>query len=208
MTPTKSVLIIEDEEDICATLRKKFLASTTFSYTVEIAGQPEACLEGHFCTRPFDVYVVDLQLEETIGQPQCFGKKLIEAIRRTNPNGTIIAYSAHGDPEIVEAVMRSGAARFVSKATADAIDVVRIADGLLLSAGALLQPDEELIAFVMEKATEWRRDFSGQVLALSHNELVGRGANYFEAVIAYGMARKQRPTLPEDAFLIEIPTQA
>jgi two-component system, NtrC family, response regulator HydG len=105
MTETKSVLVVDDNEDLLATfssiLRRR-------GFAVETAEDGAAAVD-KFRERRFDVTLMDIVM------PQLDGVSAFRKIREIDPEARVILMTAYSEEELIERALREGAHCVVSK---------------------------------------------------------------------------------------------
>ena len=98
----KRMLVVDDEETICAALRDYF---ETHGYHVECAHELEEA-QALLVTGDFSVVLADLRLA---GQNGTEGLQLITDVRERRPVTRIVLMTAFGSPEVERAAWSAGA---------------------------------------------------------------------------------------------------
>ncbi|MFH1519629.1 MAG: response regulator [Candidatus Omnitrophota bacterium] len=101
----KNILIVEDEEDLCALLAD-FLSSK--NYKVEVVNTRRNAISQVKKEAP-DLIFLDLKL------PDGDGIKLLSKIRKISPQTLVTIISAYGDDEIRREAKRKGVFAFIDK---------------------------------------------------------------------------------------------
>jgi DNA-binding NtrC family response regulator len=103
------VLIVDDEEGFCWTLRKVL---EDLSYMVLAAHTPGQALKLVQSDQPIGLALLDLRLSDTGGTE---GLDLLEKIKSHSPRMPVILMSAFGTPELKKEAARLGALGFLDK---------------------------------------------------------------------------------------------
>ena len=104
-TPNLSVLVVDDEEDICLNLSDIL---TDLGYHVEVAHDGPSALE-RVRRRHYDIAILDLKM------PGMDGLSLYREIRKLRPETVAIVVSAYAAPETAAQALDAGAWRVLPK---------------------------------------------------------------------------------------------
>ena len=103
--PKPSVLVVDDEPDLCELLSITLQRMEINSRTANDIATAQRLLK----TEPFDLCLTDMQL------PDGDGLELVQWIQQYSPNVPVAVITAHGSMEIAVRALKCGAFDFVSK---------------------------------------------------------------------------------------------
>ncbi|MEW6117059.1 MAG: response regulator [Nitrospirota bacterium] len=102
---TERLLIVEDEDTLCESLRRVF---TREGYEVDIAGSAEAALE-LLKESSYDLIITDIIL------PGISGIELLSRYKEQNPEQKVIIMTAYASLETAVESLKAGACDFIIK---------------------------------------------------------------------------------------------
>ena len=111
---TKQILVVDDEEDICESLRDELLEQ---GYVAEYVTTGEKAIE-QIDSKQWDMILVDIKLSTKIT-----GLNVIEAMHVKQPHAIIVAMSGYEDIAIRQKVGHLGAIAFLRKPEDIRLDV-------------------------------------------------------------------------------------
>jgi DNA-binding NtrC family response regulator len=199
MTASKSVLILDDQADMRDAIARGFSENSDYHFQVETAESPADCIAKRIDYRPFDVYVVDLDMEPGVGS--FFGYPFIRALDSTG--SVIVVYSVHGHSvETIVKAMRSGATDFLVKGGACRPDQVADRVVQLLRAREAEEERHRLVASLAERmGPQWQQDYPGKVLVIVDDQVILAADTRLQAIVEYRKRRREQPSLPEEPEL-------
>jgi DNA-binding NtrC family response regulator len=101
----KRLIIVEDEETLCASLKRVLSRE---GYAVDTANSSEAAL-GMLGERPYDLIITDIIL------PGMNGIELLRVIREKNPEQIVVVMTAYASLETAVEALRAGAYDYIVK---------------------------------------------------------------------------------------------
>jgi len=136
-----TILIVDDETDLLAGLQR--IVAMEMGCRVITAGNSTAALE-QIKSEPVDVVLTDICM------PQMDGLALLEAIKKHDPNITVILMTAYGSIEVAVKAIKAGAYNFIQKPFKEEPLIHLLRKGLELN--RLKRENARLMAKVCEKA--------------------------------------------------------
>ena len=100
-----SVLIVDDDDTLRATLRKIF---TKAGYRTEVAEDADEAMTA-FTEQSWDLVLADLKM------PRKDGLSLLDDLRKIRPDALVVIMTAYGDQETRDEAMRRGAYAYLNK---------------------------------------------------------------------------------------------
>ena|SRR3990172_10289291 len=101
----EKLLIVEDEDTLCESLKRVFLRE---GYEVDVAGSAEAALAA-VGSRSYDVIITDIML------PGMNGIELLKKCRALNAGQAVIIMTAYDNLWTAEETLAAGACEYVTK---------------------------------------------------------------------------------------------
>ena len=203
MSESKQILIVENDEDLAATLKEQFEErARVYSFEAEKVSNPQEYLDKGLGQRHFDVYIVDLDL--TGGGNRFSGLRIIGARSRKMPGSLIFVYSQYPETENVVKSIRLGATDFIEKVRHPAHELVAIVEKRLEDERKAYERRLELDKLASEKAEEWHRDYQGKTLAIVGDTIAVVADSRLEALIRYDQERPDHPEWPEEPDLLDV----
>ncbi|MBF0606770.1 MAG: response regulator [Magnetococcales bacterium] len=189
MNKVKKVLVIDNEENVCAHVKRVFEMDKDFDFEVTTVYKVEEALsileEDSKKEGRFDVVVIDLFFppdEEPKDREVLKGRKILEKenlseISRYFPKVKIV-FSAHPDTEYVVEAMKLGACNYIVKEDKDGMTaferLLNVAKEELKQRGFVHEPDYD---YMNKHFDEWRENYYNEYLAFINGLLVGHGPN-------------------------------
>lgn len=107
-TAERNLLIVDDEESICFSMREYFSQQ---GFKVDTAREMEEA-EGLIEITDYEVIIQDLRLGQA-RHPD--GLEIIKLVHKQNPDTRIVVLTSYGSAEVEEAARRAGADAFLRK---------------------------------------------------------------------------------------------
>jgi DNA-binding NtrC family response regulator len=101
-----SILVVDDEPDLLELLKRSLEPDLDCHVSTASSGKKAFAL---FSKNSFDLVLLDMKM------PEMDGMELLELIRRTNPDQTVIMMTAYGNIDTAVNAMRNGAYDFITK---------------------------------------------------------------------------------------------
>jgi len=174
----KQILIIEDDEDMRAYLKRVFEIDKEIGFNVTTAETVKEA-EKWLKEKPFDVAIVDLRLAEY----EDGGLKIIKSIssifRTSNPGILPIIYTAYPSYETCVEAMRQGAWDYIDKNSEDSINKVlkSIKEGLERRFSSETGPDSH---WLEQHQSELKKNYPDKFVALIDGEIIDGHENLDE----------------------------
>jgi DNA-binding NtrC family response regulator len=102
----KSILVVDDEPDLLGLLKRSLEPDLDCTVFTASSGKQAFQL---FSERSFDLVLLDMKM------PEMDGMELLELIRRTKPDQTVIMMTAYGNIDTAVNAMQNGAYDFITK---------------------------------------------------------------------------------------------
>lgn len=106
--PSRTLLVVDDEESICFSMREYF---SQHGFKVDTASEIEEA-EGLINATDYRVIIQDLRLGMTRNPD---GIEIIKLVHKRNPETRIIVLTSYGSTEVEEEARRAGADAFLRK---------------------------------------------------------------------------------------------
>ena len=105
MEPQRSVLIVDDDDTLRATLKKIFDKA---GYQTQTARNAHEAVKA-FAEHPWDLVLADLKM------PRRNGLSLLDELRGLRPDARVVIMTAYGDHDTEEDALRRGAFAYLDK---------------------------------------------------------------------------------------------
>ncbi|MBF0606772.1 MAG: response regulator [Magnetococcales bacterium] len=181
MNKVKKVLVIDNEENVCAHVKRVFEMDKDFDFEVTTVYKVEKALsilkEDSEKAGRFDVVVIDLGLGS---EKKVRGFEILEYLTETSvyfPKVQLV-FSVHSDPEYIVKAMKLGASNYIVKEDKDDMTaferLLNTAKEELRKKGYTNEPD---YGYIHEHFDEWREKYHNEYLAFINGLLVAHGPN-------------------------------
>ncbi len=206
MKETRTILLIEDQDDVAKAVRVGLEASQSYGFDVTRLSSLEDYAERAAASpqfrQGFDLYLVDLALS---GSAKAFtGLRIIKARAFETPGAPIWVYTGHPQIQNVVRAMQLGATDFVSKTDCPphelALRIARYFDEQHARSARLAEVDR----LSAEHGSEWQREYSGQTIVLVSGQIVLSAPNQMAAWLHYDEQRNTHIDWPEEPDMIDI----
>lgn len=207
----KSVLIIDDETKVAESIRDHLQDSARYHFHVDIASDVETYAR-EYHERHYDVYIVDLQLNEGRGKeerPLFIGHFIVAARHSEHPDTLIIVYSAHAKEDLEQVVwaMRQGATLVFDKGETPASGLVDLIERELDAAAHHASEVERVASVIESGAFGWRETYAGKVIVVVNDTIVASGGSRLDALMEYrNRCLLGHDELPLNPVILQVPT--